>query len=117
MARPLRIEFPAALYHVTSRGDRRERIFDDDRDRAMFLEILASVAEQYRWLCHGYCLMDTHYDPLIETPEANPSSGMRQLNGMFAQRYNRTHHTAGHLLQGRREKARIMHDSRLDPNF
>ena len=73
MARPLRIEFPGALYHVTSRGDRRERIFDDDGDRTMFLEILASVAERYHWLCHGYCLMDNHYHLLIETPrETSP---------------------------------------------
>ena len=113
MARPLRIEFPRALYHVTSRGDRREKIFDDDRDRAIFLEILASVAERYHWLCHGYCLMDNHYHLLIETPEGTLSSGMRQLNGVYTQRYNRTHHTVGHLLQGRFKAIVVEKDSYL----
>lgn len=61
MARPLRIEFPDALYHLTSRGNARSDIFDDDLDREKFLDILASVVCKHRWICHGYCLVDNHY--------------------------------------------------------
>ena len=61
MARPLRIEFAGALYHVTSRGDRREDIYLDDVDRTMFLEVLAEVCERFQWACHAYCLMSNHY--------------------------------------------------------
>ena len=68
MTRPLRIEFPGAVYHILSRGDRKERIFKDDKDRKTFLEILASVVKRYNFLCHAYCLMDNHYHLLIETP-------------------------------------------------
>ena len=61
MARPLRIEFAGALYHVTSRGDRREDIYLDDADRAMLLEVLGEVCERFQWACHAYCLMSNHY--------------------------------------------------------
>ena len=77
MARPLRIEFSGALYHVTSRGDRRESIFEDDEDRLMFLQTLAEVVQRFNWLCHGYCLMTNHYHLIVETPDANLSKGMR----------------------------------------
>ena len=70
-ARPLRIEYSGAVYHVTSRGDRRETIFDDDRDRAAFLKLLGEVVLRFRWRCHAYCLMDNHYHLMIETPETN----------------------------------------------
>ena len=85
MVRPLRLEFPGALYHVTSRGDRREDIYEDDDDREKFLEILASVVSDYNWSCHSYCLMSNHYHLLIETHDGNLSKGMRQLNGVFTQ--------------------------------
>jgi putative transposase len=78
MARPLRIEFSGALYHVTSRGDGREDIFLDDSDREMFLGVLDQVYERFNWECHSYGLMSNHYHLLIETPEANLSQGMRQ---------------------------------------
>ncbi len=71
MARPLRIEYPGAIYHVTSRGNARSMIFDDDEDRGRFLDILTTVVKRHRWLCHAYCLMGNHYHLLIETPEAN----------------------------------------------
>ena len=61
MARPLRIEFPEALYHVTSRGDRQEAIYEDDEDRRAYLEILGDVAKRFDWLCYAYCLMENHY--------------------------------------------------------
>jgi REP element-mobilizing transposase RayT len=101
MSRPLRLEFPNALYHVTSRGDRRENIFEDDDDRLRFLEILGAVVVDYNWLCHGYCLMDNHYHLLIETLDGNLSKGMRQLNGVYTQASNRRHGRSGHLFQGR----------------
>lgn len=95
MARPLRIEFPGALYHVTSRGDGREDIYLDNSDRNNFLAVLAQVYERFNWECHAYCLMDNHYHLLIETPEGNLSQGMRQLNGVYTQRFNRNHRRVG----------------------
>jgi len=101
MARPLRIEYPGAVYHITSRGNARKRIYKDDTDRAGFLDVLCSVVKKYNWLCHAYCLMDNHYHLLIETPDGNLSHGMRQLNGVYTQTYNRRHRKVGHIFQGR----------------
>ena len=101
MSRPIRIEFEGALYHVTSRGDRREAIYEDDGDRRQFLETLGQVAVDFNWVCHAYCLMDNHYHLVIETPDGNLSKGMRQLNGVFTQYSNRRHRRSGHLFQGR----------------
>lgn len=71
MARPLRIEFSGVLYHVTSRGDHREAIYDDDADRQRFLKVLGQVVSDFNWICHGYCLMTNHYHLVIETPDGN----------------------------------------------
>jgi REP element-mobilizing transposase RayT len=101
MARPLRIEFPGALYHITSRGNARGPIFFEDQDRRQFLHILGEVVERHRWQCHAYCLMTNHYHLLVETAEASLSRGMRQLNGLYTQRFNRAHDRVGHILQGR----------------
>jgi putative transposase len=101
MARPIRLEFAGALYHVTARGDRREDIYEDDADREAFLSLLSVVCERYNWTCHAYCLMSNHYHLLIETPDANLSKGMRQLNGMYTQQFNRLHNRVGHVFQGR----------------
>jgi len=101
MARPLRLEFEGALYHVTSRGDRQENIYDDDVDRQAFLSVMASVCESCNWVCHAYCLMNNHYHLLVETPDANLSRGMRQLNGVYTQTFNRRHGRVGHVFQGR----------------
>ena len=101
MARPLRLEFSGALYHLTSRGDRQEDIFEDDADRVSFLSVLDKVCGTYNWVCHAYCLMSNHYHLLIETPDANLSKGMRQLNGVYTQTHNRTHGRSGHVFQGR----------------
>lgn len=101
MARPLRLEFPGALYHVTSRGDRREDIYLDDTDRVRFLDLFVEVCERYNWRCHAYCLMTNHYHLVTETPEGNLSAGMRQLNGVYTQRFNRRHDRVGHVFQGR----------------
>lgn len=101
MARPLRIEFPGALYHVTARGNARQAIFRDDADRELLLGVLGDVVSRFRWRCHAHCLMGNHYHLLIETPEGNLSPGMRQLNGIYTQRFNRRHARVGHLFQGR----------------
>jgi putative transposase len=101
MARPLRLQFPGGIYHVTARGNDRRPIFEDDDDRARFLTVLASIVARYHVLCHAYCLMGNHYHLLLETPEANLSLAMRQLNGVYTQRFNRRHERCGHLLQGR----------------
>lgn len=101
MARPLRIEYPGALYHVTSRGNARAAIFDNDEDRFLFIAILSQTVKRFNWLCHAYCLMDNHYHLMIETPDGNLSAGMRQLNGVYTQAINRSHGKGGHLFQGR----------------
>ena len=82
MARPLRIEYEGALYHVTSRRNARQDIFFNDTDRRRFLGVLARVVERFRWICHAYCLMSNHYHLLIETPDANLSRSMQLLNGV-----------------------------------
>lgn len=101
MARPLRIEFAGALYHVTSRGDRRENIYEADSDREDFLLVLEEVCARFNWSIHSYCLMSNHYHLLIETPDGNLSKGMRQLNGVYTQKYNRRNNKVGHVFQGR----------------
>jgi len=101
MARPLRIEYEGAVYHVTSRGNARQRIFLDDADREQFLAVLAATVERFGWICHAYCLMTNHYHLLVETPEANLSRGMRHLNGVYTQAFNRRHTRTGHVLEGR----------------
>ncbi|MFO0700343.1 MAG: transposase [Nitrospira sp.] len=101
MARPLRIEYPGAVYHVTSRGNARQAIVQDDRDRTRFLETLAHVIDRFGWRCHAYCLMDNHYHLLLETPQPNLSRGMRQLNGTYTQALNCRHQRVGHVFQGR----------------
>jgi REP element-mobilizing transposase RayT len=101
MARPLRIELAGGLYHVASREDRREAIYRDDDDRGRWLALVGMVCERFNWRCHAYCQMTNHYHVVVETPEANLSEGMRQLNGVFTQITNRRHGLVGHLFQGR----------------
>ena len=101
MARPLRIEYPGALYHVTSRGNAGNRIFKIDKDRKYFLDLLGFIIKRFHWLCHAWCLMDNHYHLVLETPEGNLSRGMRQLNGIYTQKYNWRYTKTGHVFQGR----------------
>ena len=101
MARALRIEYDGALYHITSRGNKKENIFLTDADRVLFLKILGEVCNRCRWICYSYCLMSNHYHLLIETPEGNISKGMRLLNGVYTQQFNRFHARVGHVFQGR----------------
>ena len=113
MARPLRLELAGALYHVTSRGDGGEDIYLSDDDRQAWLETLAQVCERFNWVCHAYCQMSNHYHLVIETPDANLSKGMRQLNGVYTQRFNRSHQRTGHVFQGRFKAILVEKDSYL----
>ncbi|MGB6606921.1 MAG: transposase, partial [Atribacterota bacterium] len=113
MTRPLRIEFKGAVYHITSRGNARQAIFLDEEDFADFLRVLCSVVKRYRFLLHAYCLMNNHYHLLIETPEGNLSKGMRQLNGLYTQRFNQRHQRVGHLFQGRYQAILVDKDNYL----
>lgn len=113
MARPIRIEYDGAVYHVTSRGNARKAIYKDDEDREKFLKILEEVNRKYNWLCHAYCLMDNHYHLVIETPDGNLSKGMRQLNGLYTQSFNRSHRRVGHIFQGRYKAIVIEKESHL----
>ena len=113
MARPLRIEFPGAVYHLTSRGNARQPVFADAQDRHAFLDTLAEVVARFGWRCHAYCLMDNHYHLLVETPEANLARGMRQVNGVYTQRFNRRHQQSGHLFQGRYQAILVDRDAYL----
>jgi putative transposase len=101
MARPLRIEYPGAYYHVTSRGNERKAIFRDDRDRQKFLELLKKAVEQFHLRLHAYVLMSNHYHLLVETPKAGLNRASRYLNGVYTQSFNRCHRRVGHLFQGR----------------
>lgn len=113
MVRPLRIEFAGGLYHITSRGNRKEAIYLLDEDREKFLSVLGDVCTKYNWLCHSYCLMSNHYHLLIETPLSNLSKGMRYLNGVYTQKFNKTHNRVGHVLQGRYKSILVEKDSYL----
>jgi putative transposase len=113
MSRPLRLEFPGAVYHVTARGDRQEPIFEDDQDRHAFIGLLAKEVRQQRWLLYAFCLMGNHYHLLLETPEPNLVRGMRRLNGVYTQAFNRRHGRVGHVLQGRYKAIVVDKDSYL----
>lgn len=101
MARPLRIEFSGALYHVMSRGNDRRAIVRDNADRNRRMAWLARTVETYRWRLHAFALMDNHEHLFVETPEPNLSAGMQHLNGSYTSYYNRRHRRVGHLFQGR----------------
>lgn len=101
MSRPRRLEYPGAVWHVTSRGNDRREVFRDDADRERFLSILGRTVELFRWKLHAYVLMGDQYHLLVETPEPTLSRGMRQLNGVYTQAFNRAHRRVGHLFQGR----------------
>lgn len=113
MARPLRIEFAGALYHVTARGNARADIYNDDDDRQQFLALLLNTVNRHDWYCHAYCLMDNHYHLLIETATPSLSKGMKFLNGTYTQYYNRRHHRVGHVFQGRFKAILVQRESYL----
>ena len=110
---PLRLQFPGAVYHLTSRGNARQKVFFTDADRELFLKTLTRVVRRYDWVCHAYCLMANQFHLLVETPKANLSIGMRQLNGIYAQSFNRRHNRTGHLFQGRFKAILVERESHL----
>jgi len=113
MARPLRIEYPGAYYHITSRGNEQKDVFKSQRDREKFLEYLASATERYGAVVHAYCLMNNHFHLLLETPEGNLSQIMRHINGAYTTYFNIKRKRAGHLFQGRYKAILIEADEYL----
>jgi REP-associated tyrosine transposase len=101
MARPLRIQFAGAVYHVISRGVARQRIYVDDEDHRAFLSILNRTGRRLRWRIWTYCLMPNHYHLLVETPEPNLARGMHDVNGTYSTTFNNRHDRIGHLFHGR----------------
>ena len=113
MTRPLRIELAGGVYHVTSRGDRRENIYFCDADRRAWLELLGKVCERFNWMCHAWCQMSNHYHIVVETVEGNLSQGMRQLNGVYTQHINSAYQRVGHVFQGRYKSILVEKESYL----
>jgi putative transposase len=113
MSRPLRIEFPGAIYHVTSRGDRREPIYKDDDDRHAYLAVLAEALDRFDAQALAYCLMGNHYHLVLHTRQANLSRLMRHVNGVYTQAFNRHHGLVGHLFQGRFKAILVDRDAYL----
>ncbi|MDD3926350.1 MAG: transposase [bacterium] len=101
MARPIRIEYPGAVYHITARGNAGWPIYQDEKDRELFLELLGDITEQFEWQLYAYCLMGNHYHLLLETPGGELSRGMQKLNSVYTQKFNRKHNRTGHIFQGR----------------
>jgi len=113
MPRLPRVNLPNGIYHVTARGNRRQPLFLEDRDRELFLAILATLGLRRAWRFHGYCLMPNHYHLVIETPNADLSAGMQYLNGVYADSFNYFHGTDGHLFQGRFHAVLVESDPHL----
>ncbi len=101
MARPLRIEYPGAYYHITSRGNERKNIFRTKKDRDKFLSYLKSAYLRYGAVIHAFCLMNNHYHIYLETPKGNLSQIMLHINGAYTNYFNIRHKRRGHLFQGR----------------
>ena len=113
MARPLRIEYKGAFYHVMNRGNARQVVFRDRHDYETFLTLLQGSAELWEIKLHAYSLMPNHYHLLIETPLGNLSRAMRHINGVYTQRYNRHHKRDGHLFRGRYKAILVEDDAYL----
>src|SRR6056297_3830683 len=113
MGRPLRIEFEGAFYHVMARGNARQNIFLNDGDRQAFLENLGRVSQRFDWSIWSWCLMDNHYHLLIETRQPTLSKGIREVNGVYTQGFNRRHRRVGHVLQGRYKAVLVQKETYL----
>lgn len=113
MARPLRIEFEGALYHLMARGNAQADIFLDDDDRQAFVNNLARICERFEWRVWSWCLMGNHYHLLAETLRPTLSRGMREVNGVYTQAFNRRHGRVGHLLQGRYKSVLVEKETHL----
>jgi putative transposase len=115
MARPPRLELANATYHVSSHSDGRNDVYVSDADRRAWLATLGQVCVRFNWICHAYCLMANQFEIVIETPEANLSKGMRQLNQVYTQYFNRTHLLTGPVFQGRFKAVLVEKDRYLLP--
>jgi REP element-mobilizing transposase RayT len=115
MPRPLRIEYPGAWYHVMNRGRRGEEIFTEKNDYRLFLEVVQESTDLFNIKIAAYCLMPTHYHLLLHTPDGNLSRGMRQINGIYTQRFNRTHQYEGQLFRGRYKSILVEVDTYILP--
>lgn len=113
MARPLRIQFAGAVYHVTSRGDRREPIYRNDDDRGLHLGLIGQAMERFDARMLAYCLMGNHYHLVLQTLQPNLSRLMRHINGVYTQAYNHRHGLVGHLFQGRYKAILVDSDAYL----
>ena len=113
MSRPLRIQYPDALYHVMNRGRRGDEVFTEAEDYAAFIDLLKEIVDDYNVKVSAYCLMSNHYHLLVKTPDSNISRAMRHLNGVYTQRYNRIHHCDGPLFRGRYKAILVEADSYL----
>lgn len=113
MARSLRIQYPGAFLHIMSRGNARQDIFRTNEDRRSFLRLLNDVMQQFEWKCFAYALMDNHYHIFVQIKHENLSQGMRQLNGVYTQRFNKRHGSVGHVVQGRYKSCLVESDAYL----
>jgi REP element-mobilizing transposase RayT len=113
MGYPRRIEFPGALYHVTSRGAARAPIYQDAHDREVFLDLFADAVARWDWRCHAYCLMTNHFHLVVETTSPTLATGMQQLNSKYARAFNRRHERVGHLFESRYRAIIVERDSHL----
>jgi len=113
MARRPRLQFPGAIYHVMSRGNRKSPIFEDDHDRRVFVDTVNDAVERYAIRCYAFCLMNNHYHLVIDTPRGNLSDAMRQINGVFTQSTNRRYQRTGHLFEGRFKSIVVQRESYL----
>ncbi len=101
MARPLRLELPGAVYHLTTLGNAGQPVFREAEDSELFLEIVGQACERFDWRCLTYCLLPDRYHLVVETRRPTLARGMRQINGRYTQAFNRRHGVGGHLFQGR----------------
>jgi putative transposase len=113
VARKPREEVEGGVFHVYARGNDKQLVFYDEHDRRMYLRVLRSAVEDYRWRLLAYCLMNNHVHLLIETPHANLGEGMRWLHGTYGGRFNKRHDRSGHVFQGRYGAVRIKTDAQL----
>jgi len=112
VARPLRIEFAGAVYHVMARGNQGQKLWADDKDRQLWVATLVQAWRRTGWRIHAWALMSNHYHLLVETPEPNLVSGMKWLQGTYTQRYNARHRKRGHLFQGRYRAVPVESDAK-----
>ena len=115
MARKPRVEYAGAVYHVMSRGNRRNLIFRDHRDKEIFMDTLEEACVRHGWRVHAFVLMDNHYHLLLETPEPNLVNGMKWFQGTYTQRVNSRHKEWGHLFQGRYKALVVQYASFRSP--